>query len=186
MIKVFLHCFLAFCLAAQVGLADSLTKEQSAALNERLDVMEANYWDSNSDADASLGSPKTRLVLARALNLEVAEFNAFAAQQRKKAIGATTLISLLIDRDAAYLAQTGTGRAFAVIPASRVLDMNGQKFPLNFNVLAFEDDGVWFLMHISFATSGLVNPLNILKKAYPDFSDVPNAVFFHRDPEEKT
>ena len=169
---LFAMCFASFGLAA-----DALTEEQNTALQKSLDFYEATYWEPSAGQLKSTSSPKILLASAQQWNMDVEQLKAFMAQQQKSLIENTSLVSFEIDREAATVSFTQAGRPYLLFPASRELMMSGRSFPLNFEILAFEDEAAWFLYTFNRSVSGHSQRLRILRAAYPDFENVPNANF---------
>ncbi|MBU2994739.1 hypothetical protein Q4555_04770 [Octadecabacter sp. 1_MG-2023] len=72
-----------------------------------------------------------------------------------------------MDVDAMETAVTPTGRAYALVPTTSTISMNGQRFETMTKTLFFEDQGNWFLLRIENASQ-----IHILNAVYPDFASV--------------
>jgi hypothetical protein len=89
----------------------------------------------------------------------------------KKTMAAGNLLQFAVDASKSEIQTSPTGRHYALVPASVVVEGQGARARGISNYLAVEDGGRWYLLSPS-------NPKTIqtIKSAYPDLADVALSV----------
>lgn len=177
MIRFLLSLIITICVTAPMVFAAGLNAKQDVALQAKIDAFAANHWRDTETGFVSTTAPKIRQAFAKRMGMDLAELAAFVVQQRERALAATTLVSLGIDRENEFVSRTETGRNFVVIPATRELEMGDHQFGISFNIIAFEDTGNCYLMIISDGHTDYRQDLRTLREVYPDFESVPDTAF---------
>lgn len=77
------------------------------------------------------------------------------------------ILEIVIDPSNSIIQKTQRGRAYALVPASLLMNIDGQRVRSTNNYVAIEDDGRWFILNPSSDST-----IKMMRAAYPDLAEV--------------
>lgn len=162
---------LAFITAAAVAFSASsafaFDDSDRAAVGKVFDTLISGTTEANFDDVFSVMPPALLAKMAEPTGMDADAFKAIAGQQMKAAMEQVKIKEMTADIDGMTTATSDTGRDYAIVSTSTVMEMNGATLKAVAPSLAFEDDGNWYAIQIQGPEHAA-----LLAEVYPDLADV--------------
>lgn len=100
-------------------------------------------------------------------DMEPAVMRRIFITQTEHLLEGVTVDNFVMDVDNLVPGRTPIGRAYALVPTSAELSLDGRQVQAESQTLFFEDDGAWFLLRLESRYQ-----LDIVKAVYPDFASL--------------
>ncbi|HOY79928.1 MAG TPA: hypothetical protein PLN33_19100 [Hyphomonadaceae bacterium] len=138
--------------------------EVVSAFKTALETKDYTAMLSLSMPDAVIAQIKQDAGLTTATTKQLRDqFAAAAAQTFQQA----TLLDVTIDAANAQVQTSGTGRQYALVPSSTLMEIQGERARSTNNYLAISEKGRWYLLNPSNA-----QVITVIKTVFPDLAEV--------------
>lgn len=138
-----------------------------AAVKTTFDTLTTGLAENDYDAVFSTMSPAILAKMAEPTGMAPEAFQALAAEQMKAAMEQVEIKSVSYDLDGMTTDATSTGRDYAVVSTTTVMEMGGTAVQAVGPALAYEDGDKWYVIQIQSPEQAAV-----LASVYPDLAEV--------------